>query len=143
MKKICVIGLGYVGTPLLLSLKNKGFEVFGLDKSINRINDLRNGIDLHKELDDGSIETLKNIVFNSFIDIPSEIDIYIVTVPTPIDESNNPDMQSLITVTEALSKIIKKGNTIIYESTVYPGTTEEICLPILESRDYHLIKTFF
>lgn len=143
MKKICVIGLGYVGTPLLLSLKNKGFEVFGLDKSINRINDLRNGIDLHKELDDGSIETLKNIVFNSFIDIPSEIDIYIVTVPTPIDESNNPDMQSLITVTEALSKIIKKGNTIIYESTVYPGTTEEICLPILEKSGLSFNKDFF
>ena len=143
MKKICVVGLGYVGTPLLLSLKNNGFEVFGIDNNIKRINDIRKGIDSHKELEEDSIETLKNIVFDEFNDIPSEIDIYIVTVPTPIDEFNNPDMHALRSITESLSKIIKKGNTIIYESTVYPGTTEEICLPILEKSGLSFNNDFF
>ncbi len=143
MKKICVIGLGYVGTPLLLSLKNNGFEVFGIDNNIKRISNLRKGIDTHKELEEDSIETLKNIVFDEFNDIPSEIDVYIVTVPTPIDEYNNPDMHALISITESLSKIIKKGNTIIYESTVYPGTTEEICLPILEKSGLSFNNDFF
>lgn len=143
MQKICVIGMGYVGTPLLLSLKNKGFEVFGIDNNSKRINDLKQGIDTHKELDDVSIANIQDIVFDKFDDLPLDINIYIVTVPTPIDEYNNPDMHALISVTKTLSGLLKKDDIVIYESTVYPGTTEEVCLPILEESGLSFNKDFF
>ena len=133
MIKIGVIGLGYVGLPLAISFSKK-YKTIGFDISKIRINELKSFFDRTKEIDS---ETLKNALKENFVlceDIKSlkGCNIFIVTVPTPINNDKTPDLKPLKKATKNLSKIIKKNDIIIYESTVYPGVTEEIYVPILE-----------
>lgn len=131
--KICIIGLGYVGLPLAHAFSTK-YKVVGFDISSWRINELNNGYDRTLEL---SKEQLKEAISNSIeftlsIDDIRDCTIYIVTVPTPIDNYKKPDLTPLIKASETVGKVLKKGDIVIYESTVYPGCTEEECVPVLE-----------
>lgn len=129
--KIAVVGLGYVGLPLAVAL-SKYFQVTGFDISENRVRELKEGYDRTNEI---STEKLKQstLVITSDANAMLEHNIYIVTVPTPVDDDNKPDLDPLRNASKALGSIIGRGATIVYESTVYPGVTEDICGPILES----------
>ena len=132
-KNICVVGLGYVGLPLIHAFSRK-FDVVGLDVSEKRIKELKIGIDRTLELTKEQIQEIKNNdikLTTNYFDA-RHCDVYIVTVPTPINENFEPNLNALIKSTESVAKIINKNNIVIYESTVYPGLTEEICVPILE-----------
>ena len=133
IKDICVIGLGYVGLPLAHAFSKK-FNVIGLDISTERIKELKSGFDRTLELSNEQVnESIKNgIKFTSNYNDAKNSKVYIITVPTPIDSGHEPDLNPIIKSTENVSKIISKNNIIIYESTVYPGLTEEIAVPILE-----------
>src|SRR5690606_15243023 len=137
--KIAVIGLGYVGLPLARLFATK-YPVVGFDINQNRISELRNGVDKTLEVED---EVLQNVLVNS----PSEenglycsfdlndieaCNYYIITVPTPVDKNNRPDLTPLYKSSETVGKVLKKGDIVIYESTVYPGVTEDECIPVLE-----------
>ena len=130
MKKIAIIGLGYVGLPLATVFGNKR-NVIGFDIDQNRIAELKRGNDYTLET---TPQELKDAIYLSFTDSVEDIkdcEIYIVTVPTPIDKNKKPDLTSLEKSSKMVGKILKKGDIVIYESTVYPGATEEICVPIL------------
>ncbi|MBD3793345.1 MAG: nucleotide sugar dehydrogenase, partial [Campylobacterales bacterium] len=131
--KICVIGLGYVGLPLAHAFSSK-YEVTGLDINKARIDELLGGFDRTLELSSAQVqECIDNgMKFSTNIDDAAYCNIYIVTVPTPINEDNEPDLTPIVKSTQAVSKVIKNGDIVIYESTVYPGVTEEVCVPILE-----------
>jgi UDP-N-acetyl-D-galactosamine dehydrogenase len=131
--KICVIGLGYVGLPLAHAFSSK-YKVVGFDISQWRIDELRNGHDRTLELSEVQVnEALENgMEFTLNIDDIKECNIYIVTVPTPIDKNKRPDLTPLIKASETIGKVLKKDDIVIYESTVYPGATEEDCVPVLE-----------
>ena len=131
--RICIIGLGYVGLPLAHAFSEK-FEVVGLDINQPRIDELNNGIDRTLELTSDQVkDSIKNgMKFTSNLDDAKDCNIYIVTVPTPIDSTNEPDLTPIVKSTESIGKILKKDDIVIYESTVYPGVTEEVCVPILE-----------
>lgn len=128
--KIAVIGLGYVGMPLAVALAKYG-PVIGYDINSKRVEDLKDGWDSNREIKQAVLRTT-SCVFTDDINDLGDSDIYIVTVPTPIDENNDPDLTIVESATQSLSAVIKKGNIIIYESTVYPGVTEDICGKILE-----------
>ena len=128
--KIGVIGLGYVGFPLAYEF-SKEFEVFGLDISKDRIKQLKNNFDITNEID-FSLERNPLINLTSNLDDLSECNIYIVTVPTPVDLSNKPDLTMLKNASNDVGSILKKDDIVIFESTVYPGATEEVCIPLLE-----------
>ena len=131
--KICIVGLGYVGLPLAARFSLKRFDVIGFDIKEERINQLNNKIDINNDISDTNLETLvKNSKLTSNIDEIKECNIFIITVPTPINEDKTPDLEPLIASSKLVGGIIKKGAIIIYESTVYPGVTDEICTPILE-----------
>lgn len=132
--KIAVIGLGYVGLPLAHAFSFK-YPVIGIDINAERIEELQNGFDRTLELDDKQMQECLNngMKFSTDINDAAECTIYIVTVPTPIDENNEPDLTPLRKSSESVGTVLKKGDIVIYESTVYPGVTEEICVPILES----------
>jgi len=131
--KICIIGLGYVGLPLAHAFSEE-YEVVGLDINQPRVDELNSGFDRTLELT--SVQVKESIVngmkFTSKLDDAKDCNIYIVTVPTPIDELNEPDLTPIIKSTEAIGKVLRKDDIVIYESTVYPGVTEEVCVPILE-----------
>lgn len=142
MKKIAVIGLGYVGLPLARLFATK-YPVIGFDINQKRINELREGKDLTLEVED---EILKEVLLqdnpfeigkvglfcsNELADI-ERADFYVVTVPTPVDKHNRPDLTPLYKASETVGKVLKKGDIVVYESTVYPGVTEEECIPVLE-----------
>ena len=131
--KICVIGLGYVGLPLAHAFSEK-YEVVGFDINKPRIDELNSGFDRTLELTETQVkESIKNgMKFTLNTDDIKDCNIYIVTVPTPIDDNNEPDLTPIVKSTETVGKILKKDDIVIYESTVYPGVTEEICVPILE-----------
>ncbi|WP_201523476.1 Vi polysaccharide biosynthesis UDP-N-acetylglucosamine C-6 dehydrogenase TviB [Aliarcobacter butzleri] len=133
MSKICVIGLGYVGLPLAHAFSAK-YEVVGFDISKYRIDELSSGYDRTLELTENQVnEAIKNgMKFSLDINDIKDCNIYIVTVPTPIDKNKRPDLTPLIKASETVGKVLKKGDIVIYESTVYPGATEEDCVPILE-----------
>ncbi len=133
--KICIVGLGYVGLPLAHAFSNK-YEVIGLDTNQARIDELNSGFDRTLELTNEQVkESIKNgILFTSNLDDTKDCNIYIITVPTPINNENEPDLTPIEKSTEAIGKVLKKDDIIIYESTVYPGVTEEICVPILEEK---------
>ena len=131
--KIAVIGLGYVGLPLAHAFAKKGYNVFGFDISNQRIADLNNFIDKTLELDRSElIEIKNNIVYCDNLQNISDCNIYIITVPTPIDKYNKPDLSPLINTSQSVGSILSKDDIVIYESTVYPGVTEEVCIPELE-----------
>ncbi len=131
--KICVIGLGYVGLPLAHAFSEK-YEVVGFDISQWRIDELSKGYDRTLELNEIQVkEAIKNgMRFSLNIDDIKDCNIYIVTVPTPIDKNKRPDLTPLIKASETIGKVLKKDDIVIYESTVYPGATEEDCVPVLE-----------
>jgi UDP-N-acetyl-D-glucosamine/UDP-N-acetyl-D-galactosamine dehydrogenase len=130
-KSIAVIGLGYVGLPLALEFARK-FKVIGFDIKPERIKLLKNRIDPSKELKPEEFDNT-NISFSSEIDDLKKASFYIVAVPTPINEYNNPDLKPLIGATKTVATVLKKGDYVVYESTVYPGCTEEDCVPVLEN----------
>jgi UDP-N-acetyl-D-galactosamine dehydrogenase len=132
-KKITIIGLGYVGLPLAHAFSEK-YEVVGFDINKERVDELNSGFDRTLELTSKQVkESLTNgMKFTLDIEEIKDSNVYIVTVPTPIDEKNEPDLTPIIKSTETISKILKQGDIVIYESTVYPGATEEVCVPILE-----------
>lgn len=133
--KITIIGLGYVGLPLAHAFSEK-YQVLGFDISQSRIEELNSGFDKTLELSEADLkEALKNgLKFTNKIEDIQNSNIYIVTVPTPIDMNNEPDLTPIIKATETVAKVLKKGDLVIYESTVYPGLTEEICVTILEKK---------
>ena len=131
--KICIVGLGYVGLPLAARFSLKGFNVTGFDIKEERINQLVNKIDINNDISDKNLESLvKNSKLTSNIDDIKECNIYIVTVPTPINEDKTPDLKPLIEASKVVGSIMAKGSIVIYESTVYPGVTDEVCTPILK-----------
>lgn len=129
---IAVIGQGYVGLPLAIEF-GKNWPVVGFDINKNRIEELKLGFDGTKEANKAQIKSAKQLRFSYNIDEISKCNVYVVTVPTPIDKYKTPDLRPLIKASEMLSKIIKPKDIVIYESTVFPGCTEEVCVPILES----------
>jgi len=131
--KIAIIGLGYVGLPLAHAFSDK-YEVVGLDINQERIDELKSGFDRTLELSEVQVqESIQNgMHFTADIEETKDCNIYIVTVPTPIDNENEPDLTPLIKSSQAVGKVLKKDDIVIYESTVYPGVTEEICVPELE-----------
>ena len=132
-KKICIVGLGYVGLPLAVAFAEK-FQVIGFDISRSRIHELENGHDRTFEVDDNLLDSVKkNITYTSSILDSKDSNIYIVTVPTPIDSNNKPDLRPLIESTRMIGSVLSKGDIVIYESTVYPGVTEDICAIELEN----------
>lgn len=142
MKKIAVIGLGYVGLPLARLFATK-FPVLGFDINQKRIDELRSGKDLTLEVEDDILQaalvdenpfsTNTNGLYcsNQLADI-QDANFYVVTVPTPVDKNNRPDLTPLYKASETVGKVLKKGDIVVYESTVYPGVTEEECIPVLE-----------
>ena len=132
-KKICIIGLGYVGLPLAHAFSKK-YQVVGFDINKPRIDELSSGFDRTLELTTEEVnESIKNgMIYSTNMDDIKDCNIYIVTVPTPIDSSNRPDLTPLIKSSQTIGKVLKKDDIVIYESTVYPGVTEEVCVPELE-----------
>ena len=130
-KTIAIIGMGYVGLPLAVAF-GKIRNVIGFDINKKRINELVSHIDFTMEVLTADLEKARHLTYSSDFDILSKADIFIITVPTPIDKVNRPDLRPLINASETVGKALKKDSLVIYESTVYPGCTEEICVPILE-----------
>lgn len=131
--KIAIIGLGYVGMPLAAAFSSK-FKVFGFDLNSTRINELKSGFDRTLELDESAMKKVleSGMSFSSELDSIKEANFFIVTVPTPIDEHKNPDLSPLKGASTSVAKVLKKGDIVVFESTVYPGASEELCVPILE-----------
>jgi UDP-N-acetyl-D-glucosamine/UDP-N-acetyl-D-galactosamine dehydrogenase len=131
-KKICLIGLGYVGLPLAAAFAEK-FQVVGFDINQSRVDELEGGHDKTFEIEDGLLQSVKsNITYTTNIQDAKGCNIYIVTVPTPIDSTNRPDLTPLIESSKTVGSVLSTGDIVIYESTVYPGVTEDICVPELE-----------
>ena len=131
-KRICLIGLGYVGLPLAVAFAEK-FQVTGFDISSTRIQELEDGYDITLEIEDDLLASVKNnITYTSNIQDAKDCNIYIVTVPTPIDKVNRPDLTPLVESSKTIGTVLNKNDIVIYESTVYPGVTEDICVPELE-----------
>jgi UDP-N-acetyl-D-galactosamine dehydrogenase len=129
--KIAIIGLGYVGLPLAVEF-GKHRSVIGFDINNSRIRELESGNDSTLEITNDQLNAAENLSFTSNIDELADCKIFIVTVPTPIDRANRPDLTPLVKASETVGRAIKSGSLVIYESTVYPGCTEEICVPVLE-----------
>ena len=130
--KICIVGLGYVGLPLAVAFAEK-FQVIGFDISNNRIKELNADHDKTFEIESSLLKSVKNnIIYTTDIQDTKDCNIYIITVPTPIDRANRPDLSPLIDSSKTVGKVLSKGDIAIYESTVYPGVTEDICVPELE-----------
>lgn len=130
-KALAVIGLGYVGLPLAIAFSKKR-QIIGFDIDRNRIEDLRNGIDRTKEVCGSDLQQNQNISFTDDVAAIGKVDVYIVTVPTPVDVCNTPDFSMIKNACATVGSVLSTGNIVIFESTVYPGATREICVPILE-----------
>jgi UDP-N-acetyl-D-glucosamine/UDP-N-acetyl-D-galactosamine dehydrogenase len=131
MEKIAVIGLGYVGLPLAVEF-GKVREVIGFDINKKRIAELKSGYDHTKEVDAAELKSAAKLSFTDQLEDIRQAKFFIVTVPTPVDEFKKPDLRPLQSSSTSVGKILKQGDIVIYESTVYPGCTEEVCVPILE-----------
>ena len=139
---IAIIGQGYVGLPLAIEFGKK-HQTVGFDINIDRIEDLKNGIDHTNEATPEQLRSAQELTFSSDINDIKASTIYIVTVPTPIDEFKTPDLKPLRAASQMLGEILKKGDIVIYESTVYPGCTEEVCVPLLEESSNLKFNTDF
>ena len=131
MEQIGIIGLGYVGLPLAVEF-GKVIKVVGFDINLSRIEELRMGIDRTLEVDKNELSEACHLTFSSDAEDLRKVNYFIITVPTPVDEYKTPDLTPLIKASETVGKALKKGDIVIYESTVYPGCTEEVCVPVLE-----------
>ena len=129
--KVAVIALGYVGIPLAVEF-GKNIETIGLDINSDRIKELRKGYDRTLEMSESDLKSSTHLTFTESIEDTKDCNIYIITVPTPINSKNLPDLTPLIMSSRSVGSVIKKGDIVIYESTVYPGVTEDECVPILE-----------
>lgn len=129
--KIGVIGLGYVGLPLAVEF-GKFFDVIGFDINLSRITDLQAGLDHTLEVSGDELAASPRLSFSCDLNTLASCNFYIVTVPTPIDDYKQPDLTPLIKASETIAKVLKKDDVVVYESTVYPGATEEDCIPVLE-----------
>ncbi|SAI26954.1 polysaccharide biosynthesis protein [Bordetella ansorpii] len=129
--KLAVVGLGYVGLPLAVEFGKKR-SVIGFDINTRRIDALKSGHDHTLEVEDEELASAKHLSYSAQRDDLKAANVYIVTVPTPIDEYKNPDLTPLIKASETIGAVLKRGDIVIYESTVYPGATEEDCVPVLE-----------
>ena len=140
--KIGIIGQGYVGLPLAIEFGKK-YPTLGFDINKNRIDQLKKGVDHTNEASSKQLLNSEFLSFSSNINDINDCNIYIVTVPTPIDEFKTPDLKPLRAASQMLGEILKKGDIVIYESTVYPGCTEEVCVPILEESSNLIFNTDF
>ena len=129
--RIAIVGLGYVGLPLAVEF-GKRFDTVGFDINAARVAELRAGRDSTLEVEPELLAQATRLAFADTLDAIAGCNVYIVTVPTPIDNAKRPDLAPLRKASEAIGKVLKPGDTVIYESTVYPGCTEEVCVPILE-----------
>ena len=129
--KICVIGLGYVGLPLAVEF-GKHLDTVGFDINQRRIDELNEGVDHTLEVSPEELKASPKISFTASDKDIADCNVYIVTVPTPIDDHKNPDLNPLRGASRLVGGVISAGDVVIYESTVYPGATEEVCLPIVE-----------
>lgn len=139
---IAMIGLGYVGLPLAVEFGKK-YSTTGFDINEPRIKELRDGIDNTLEVETELLASANHLSFTSQISDIADCNIYIVTVPTPIDKHKRPDLTPLIKASQSIGPILKKDDIVIYESTVYPGATEEVCIPILEELSGLVYNTDF
>ena len=142
--KICIVGLGYVGLPLAARFSVKGFDVIGFDINETRIEELRNNVDHNNDIE---LKHLEAFNLNSQISShPSDIkdcNIYIVTVPTPINKDKTPNLEPVVNSSKLIGSLMSKGSIVIYESTVYPGVTDDICTPILERESAFIFNKDF
>ena len=129
--KIAVIGLGYVGLPLAVEF-GKHRPVIGFDINEKRVQELKDGLDITLEVSSDELKMATSLKFTTELDNIADYNFYIITVPTPIDDNNAPDLTPLESASTAVGKVIKAGDIVVYESTVYPGATEEVCIPIIE-----------
>ncbi|MFZ0872594.1 MAG: Vi polysaccharide biosynthesis UDP-N-acetylglucosamine C-6 dehydrogenase TviB [Rhodanobacter sp.] len=129
--KIAIVGLGYVGLPLAVEF-GKRYDTLGFDINATRVEQLRGGRDITLEVDSDELANAGRLRFSAKLDDIRGCNVYIVTVPTPIDSAKRPDLTPLVKASEALGQVIQAGDVVVYESTVYPGCTEEVCIPILE-----------
>lgn len=129
--RIAILGLGYVGLPLAVEFGKK-IDVVGFDINSARINDLRNGVDHTLETTSEQIFSSTRLKFSSNVEDLKDSNFFIITVPTPVDIHNRPDLTPLVKASETVGKVLKKGDIVVYESTVYPGCTEQECVPVLE-----------
>jgi len=143
-KKICIIGLGYIGLPLAVAFAKK-FKVIGFDINQLRIQEVEKGHDSTLEVKDHLLSSVaNNLSYSSNIKDTKDCNIYIITVPTPIDKVNRPNLIPLIDASKAVGTVLSKNDIVIYESTVYPGATEDVCVPELErSSGMKFNKDFF
>lgn len=128
---ICVIGLGYVGLPLAAEFGKK-YPTFGFDIDTGRVDELNRGFDRTAELSKDELDAAKHLTLTTSIDDIRQSNIYIITVPTPIDSANRPDLRPLLSACRTVGQALNRGDIVIFESTVYPGATEEDCVPVLE-----------
>ncbi|AFM03648.1 nucleotide sugar dehydrogenase [Bernardetia litoralis DSM 6794] len=129
--KLAIIGLGYVGLPLAAEFGKKYFTI-GFDINKNRIEELKKGYDRTLEVNKEELKASEHLSFTTSLEKLAEASIYIVTVPTPVDVYKKPDLKPILAASKTVGKVLKKGDIVVYESTVYPGCTEEDCVPILE-----------
>lgn len=129
--KIAIIGLGYVGLPLAVSFSHH-FHTTGFDINENRITELKSGVDHTHEVGSDKLAKATRLIFSNTLSDIKSANVYVVTVPTPVDKHHRPDLSPLISASMLVGKVLSKGDIVVYESTVYPGCTEEECVPILE-----------
>ena len=141
-EKICILGLGYVGLPLAFEF-SKRFKVIGFDLDKQKIKNLKNNVDTTGEIENKNLNKLKNIFFTSNIDACKNCNIFIVTVPTPILKNKKPDLSYLKKASSFIGRVIKKNDLVVFESTTYPGCTEEICIPIIEKKSKLILNEDF
>ncbi len=131
MKSIAIVGLGYVGLPLAVAF-GKQYSVVGFDVDTARIKDLDKNLDKTNEVSVSELASVKNLIFSSDVQEIADCNVFIITVPTPIDINFVPDLRHLKKASSLVGSVLKLGDIVVYESTVYPGATEEVCVPILE-----------
>lgn len=129
--KLCVIGLGYVGLPLAVEFGQK-YPTTGFDLNVDRVDELRRGIDSTLEVPEEELRDAGHLTFTTDPNELSQCNVYVVAVPTPIDAAKRPDLAPLESGSRTVARVLKKGDVVIFESTVYPGATEEVCVPLLE-----------
>ena len=129
--RIGIIGLGYVGLPLAVEFGKK-FNTIGFDLNVNRIKELSYGIDSTLEVNNDELKDASHLSYSAEPEALASCNFFIVAVPTPIDRSKRPDLKPLVSASEIVARFLSKGDIVVYESTVFPGATEEVCVPILE-----------
>jgi UDP-N-acetyl-D-galactosamine dehydrogenase len=128
--RIAVVGLGYVGLPLAVTF-GREMETVGFDVDPRRIEELKAGHDRTLEVDDAELEAAQHLTLTAELERLRACNVFIATVPTPIDANKRPELTPLIRASESIGQVLSRGDVVIYESTVYPGATEEVCVPVL------------